>query len=77
MVADSQYNVVNSIILQALDAGLGADPTFDGALFDAAFIENGAVRDPILVGKTGYVAASDAFKAFPWALARMAFQDIP
>ncbi len=65
MVADSQYNVTNSIILQALDAGLGADPSFDGKLFDAAFIENGAVRDPILVGKTGYVAASDAFKAFP------------
>lgn len=65
MVADAQYNVTNSIIVQALDAGLGADPTFDGKPFDAAFIENGAVRDPILVGKTGFVAASDAFKAFP------------
>lgn len=65
MVADAQYNITNGIISQALEAGLGADPTFDGTLFDAAFIENGAVRDPIMAGKTGFVAASDAFKAFP------------
>jgi len=65
MVADAQYNALNSIIYGALQAGLGADPSFDGEFISAALIENGAVRDPIMVGKTGYIAAADAFKLFP------------
>ncbi len=64
LVADAQYNAVNAIV-DAYAPYLGADPTFDASPFAAAFIENGAVRDPIFVGKTGLIAAADAFKTFP------------
>jgi len=66
LVADAQYNAVNAVVQGAVLAGLpNMDPTFDASPFAAAFIENGAVRDPIVVGKTGMIAAADAFKTFP------------
>jgi len=66
LVADAQYNAVNAVVQGAIDLGLPSlDPTFDASPFAAAFIETGAVRDPLLVGSTGMVAAADAFRAFP------------
>ncbi len=66
LVADAQYNAVNAVVQGAIDAHLPLmDPTFDASPFAAAFIENGAVRDPIMVGQTGLVAAADAFRTFP------------
>lgn len=64
IVADAQYNAVNQIV-SSYAPYLGADPTFDASPFAAAFIENGAVRDPLVVGQTGLIAAADAFKTFP------------
>ncbi|MBN2723444.1 MAG: bifunctional metallophosphatase/5'-nucleotidase [Deltaproteobacteria bacterium] len=65
LIADAQRSVMNTIIGMALDAGLGADPTFDSSPIEIVFIETGAVRDPILKGLTGNIAAADAFRAFP------------
>jgi len=66
IVADAQYNALNAIVAGAVDAGLPLmDPTYDASPFAAAFIENGAVRDPLVVGQTGLIAAADAFKTFP------------
>ncbi len=66
LIADAQRAVVNGVLMQAIAGGLPAiDPDFDTKLFDVALIELGAVRDPLLVGKTGQIAAADAFRGFP------------
>ena len=66
IVADAQYNAVNAIVAGAVANNLPLlDPTYDASPFAAAFIENGAVRDPLVVGQTGLITAADVFKTFP------------
>ena len=60
IIADAQRAAINSIINDA-----SMIPNYDASPVTMAIIETGAVRDPILAGKTGYIAAADAFRGFP------------
>ncbi|MGM0597244.1 MAG: bifunctional metallophosphatase/5'-nucleotidase [Myxococcota bacterium] len=66
LVADAQRTVMNSIVEQAVDGGvLGVNPAYDASPVFMTVAETGAVREPILLSKTGNVAAADAFRVFP------------